>query len=71
MNKERFNVGQRVNVIDVNACVGKRTRIGTILKVQRTRCHVAIDGSSFLFLKTSVPKSMLMGDPFEQQLKLS
>ena len=69
MNKERFNVGQRVSVIDVHACVGKRTRIGTILKVQRTECHVAIDGSSFP--KTSVPKSMLMGDPFEQQLKLS
>ena len=66
MNKERFNVGQRVSVIDVHACAGKRTRIGTILKVQRTRCHVAIDGSSFPFNgPVSVPKSMLMGDPFE------
>ena len=62
MNKERFNVGQRVNVIDVNACVGKRTRIGTILKVQRGRCNVIIDGSSSNTQRTwSVPKSMLMG----------
>ena len=62
MNKERFNVGQRVSVNDVHAYAGKRTRIGTILKVQRTRCDVAIDEE---LEPVSVPKSMLMGDPYE------
>jgi len=70
MNKKRFNVGQRVSVThfktpihsNVHTYAGKRTRIGTILKLQRTRCVVAIDEE---LEPVSVPKYMLMGDPYE------